>query len=382
MDSDKTESGICGCGVPDKGDSDGDSVLDCIDLCPQTPKDVPVDRAGCSILGACCFPIGVCFDDTDPNDCTAVGGTYQGLGSTCGVDCLDCNDNRVVDQCDMSCGCSGGPCDIPGCGTKVDCNANGIPDDCDIFIEQGGFCDPIVRDDCSDDINGDGRLEECPFCPVGVIRWIDPPDGVIAAGYPSDPSTCVANGIRAIVVQAPPGAEAVCWRLCETNDTGSLNFITNVTEVDGMYTLELDRPITPGACTTLSFTDNNNVTTTAGFISHPGNVNADATSNGMDVQFLLEILIGVQVAPWGLYSTDVDLSGGMLFPDVLGEIDILDGNGPCLEPWMNTSLPSCKTCPKVTLPGCKTRKVNQIIVTLVARDLDGNPVVRSRVKIT
>lgn len=30
----KTEPGICGCGVPDEGDSDADSVLDCVDLCP------------------------------------------------------------------------------------------------------------------------------------------------------------------------------------------------------------------------------------------------------------------------------------------------------------------------------------------------------------
>ena len=33
-DSGKVESGICGCGVPDEGDEDGDSILDCVDQCP------------------------------------------------------------------------------------------------------------------------------------------------------------------------------------------------------------------------------------------------------------------------------------------------------------------------------------------------------------
>ena len=34
QDPNKIEPGICGCGVPDEGDSDGDGVLDCVDQCP------------------------------------------------------------------------------------------------------------------------------------------------------------------------------------------------------------------------------------------------------------------------------------------------------------------------------------------------------------
>ncbi|MCH7840823.1 MAG: hypothetical protein IID38_11395 [Planctomycetes bacterium] len=256
----------------------------------------------------------------------------------------DCDNNGIFDNCDLSCGEKGGPCDVTGCGTSEDCNGNSIPDVCDILIADGGLCDPARRDDCSTDADTSGRPDECPNCPVGVIEWQNPPDGVIAAGYPFDPASGKAAGINTIVVLAPTGADDVCWRLCETDNTGTINFISNVTEVAGTYTIELDRPITPGACTTLSYTDNNNVTTTASFISHPGNVNADGTSNGADIQFLLDVLSAIQVAPWGLYSTDVDLSGGMVFPDVLGEIDILNGNGPCLEPWMGTSLPTCDGC--------------------------------------
>jgi len=51
----------------------------------------------------------------------------------------DCNSNGIDDACELSCGSTGGLCDVPGCGTKTDCNLNGIPDDCDIIF--GGFAD-------------------------------------------------------------------------------------------------------------------------------------------------------------------------------------------------------------------------------------------------
>ena len=33
-------------------------------------------------LGACCFATGVCVDDSEDN-CSAAGGTFQGLGTDC-----------------------------------------------------------------------------------------------------------------------------------------------------------------------------------------------------------------------------------------------------------------------------------------------------------
>ncbi|MCP4835046.1 MAG: hypothetical protein GY895_09825, partial [Phycisphaera sp.] len=42
-DSDKTEPGICGCGVPESGDTDGDGILDCVDPCPDWPYDCSED---------------------------------------------------------------------------------------------------------------------------------------------------------------------------------------------------------------------------------------------------------------------------------------------------------------------------------------------------
>jgi sulfatase modifying factor 1 len=45
----------------------------------------------------------------------------------------DCNENGIPDSCDLSCGESGGFCDVPGCGTGTDCNSNGVPDECDLI---------------------------------------------------------------------------------------------------------------------------------------------------------------------------------------------------------------------------------------------------------
>jgi hypothetical protein len=49
----------------------------------------------------------------------------------------DCNNNRVLDSCDID------------NGTSLDCNGNGVPDDCDI------------DDGTSPDINGNGVPDEC-----------------------------------------------------------------------------------------------------------------------------------------------------------------------------------------------------------------------------
>ena len=49
-----------------------------------------------------------------------------------GVVCFDdCNANGLQDACDLSCGPSGGPCDLPGCGQSADGNGNGVPDECE-----------------------------------------------------------------------------------------------------------------------------------------------------------------------------------------------------------------------------------------------------------
>jgi len=47
-DPDKTDPGICGCGVPDT-DTDSDGTPDCVDLCPQDPQKTGPGDCGCGV---------------------------------------------------------------------------------------------------------------------------------------------------------------------------------------------------------------------------------------------------------------------------------------------------------------------------------------------
>ena len=101
-DPDKTEPGICGCGVPDT-DRDDDGTPDCNDECPDDPNKTVPGVCGCDKVEdannngvpdcqegrprqpekeACCFGSGSC-DDLTPSDCTSLEGTPQGTGTTC-----------------------------------------------------------------------------------------------------------------------------------------------------------------------------------------------------------------------------------------------------------------------------------------------------------
>ncbi|MFH1109856.1 MAG: hypothetical protein V1790_11775 [Planctomycetota bacterium] len=44
----------------------------------------------------------------------------------------NCNANGIPDACDLSCGQTGGPCDVPGCGTAADCHDDGVQDVCEL----------------------------------------------------------------------------------------------------------------------------------------------------------------------------------------------------------------------------------------------------------
>ena len=82
FDGQKSEPGICGCGVSDM-DSDQDGLVDCVDRCPNTPLGDPVNACGCSALGACAFNQGFCWDELDETTCTLISGFYLGDGSLC-----------------------------------------------------------------------------------------------------------------------------------------------------------------------------------------------------------------------------------------------------------------------------------------------------------
>ncbi|MCP4873225.1 MAG: hypothetical protein GY898_31410 [Proteobacteria bacterium] len=77
FDEDKTEPGVCGCGVPDD-DADGDSVPDCEDVCPDFPDRNDGDGDGTP--DGCDNDLFPCDGDADCDD---------------GLDCTDdeCDDN-------------------------------------------------------------------------------------------------------------------------------------------------------------------------------------------------------------------------------------------------------------------------------------------------
>lgn len=105
-DPDKTEGGLCGCGIADD-DTDGDGVLDCFDQCPDTDPGAVIDEFGCEHRGACCFAVGVCVDDVPSVDCAFVGGVFQGRNTTCAADCRfpgngDVDGNGVIDLLDAA----------------------------------------------------------------------------------------------------------------------------------------------------------------------------------------------------------------------------------------------------------------------------------------
>lgn len=53
-DPDKTEPGICGCGVSDEADGDHDGVVDCIDQCPDNPNKSEQGICGCKAEDETC----------------------------------------------------------------------------------------------------------------------------------------------------------------------------------------------------------------------------------------------------------------------------------------------------------------------------------------
>jgi hypothetical protein len=99
-DPNKTEPGICGCGVPDT-DSDGDGTLDCVDNCPDDSNKTEPGICGCGV------------PDTDSD----------GDGTP------DCNDKCPDDPNKTEPGICG--CGIP----DTDSDGDGIPDCIDIDDE-------------------------------------------------------------------------------------------------------------------------------------------------------------------------------------------------------------------------------------------------------
>jgi hypothetical protein len=149
-DTDKTEPGICGCGVSDD-DSDGDGIADCNDICPGFDDTVDTDTDG--------VPDGCdnCPSDPDKTEPGICGCGVSDADSD-GDGTLDCHDACLFDPDKTEpgiCGCGVSDDDSDGDGT-ADCNdicpgfddtidndIDGVPDGCDVCP---GFDDTIDND--------------------------------------------------------------------------------------------------------------------------------------------------------------------------------------------------------------------------------------------
>ena len=200
-DPDKTEPGVCGCGVPDV-DSDGDGTLDCNDGCPDDPNKTAPGFCGCGVPDVDNDGDGtydcddLCPDDPDK---TAPGACGCGVPDTDsdGDGTPDCNDDCPNDPAKTEpgiCGCGVADTDSDGDGT-ADCN-DGCPDDPNKTVP--GVCGCGVADTDSD---GDGTLDcmdDCPndpdktdpgVCGCGVADTDSDGDGTADCndGCPDDP---------------------------------------------------------------------------------------------------------------------------------------------------------------------------------------------------
>jgi uncharacterized repeat protein (TIGR02543 family) len=178
-DPNKTEPGVCGCGVSDI-DSDGDGVPDCNDKCPKDPNKTEPGKCGCGVAetetcGKC--PAGSL--KTEPGIC----GCNVADTDTDKDGVPDCNDKCPNDPKKTEpgkCGCgvaeteTCGKCPVgslktePGiCGCNVadtDTDKDGVPD---------------CNDKCPNDPKkteqgicgcGVAETETCGKCPVGSLK--------------------------------------------------------------------------------------------------------------------------------------------------------------------------------------------------------------------
>ncbi|UCE60061.1 MAG: hypothetical protein JSU63_21785 [Phycisphaerales bacterium] len=149
----------------------------------------------------------------------------------------DCNGNTIPDRCDLSCESSGGPCDVPGCGTALDCNDNQIPDECDITSGHStDYNSNGILDGCEGDCNENGLPDECDISCSGGCAGA-PGCGLISdcdsSGVPDDCKTdCQPNGV--------PDA---CDIIDETSDDCQPDDIPDECQIEDIVTVE------QGTCT-------------------------------------------------------------------------------------------------------------------------------------
>jgi len=243
----------------------------------------------------------------------------------------------------------------PACLTSAQTNAP-------IQVEAGDCL--TIRLGDNNGFGGNGEMtvtydyEPPPPCPSGNIFASAPANGAILAAWGLQNCNAAAGltGVSQFQVFGPPNAANLdCWSLCESTSTtpeGTVlppNNVLSVQETStGLYTVTLERPITPYACTSILYNEQSGSPSSTTYISLPGDADGSGVTTAADILEVVDALNGTP-GPYDMpggpyYSTDVDFSGALNGQDVLTVVDLLNGAGDCV-PWLNVGLPSCGSCP-------------------------------------
>ena len=228
-------------------------------------------------------------------------------------------------------------------------------------------------------IEGGGLELRCP-CDDGTfdVGSEEPPDGTTDARrpHPSGDSSfdkregigspnSYTGGPEPITItfdQVPPtGNDIGCWSVCETDieeveyPTESLeaNRVKSIVRVaDGVYEILLERPISAGQWTTITYEGSGDQVT---YASLPGDVGGNETTTASDILDFVDCCLDDPITCWSggeaLYRCDVNHSGAIeapvgyppIAPDVAEVSGLLTGSGTWIQ-WNNVSLPETNSC--------------------------------------
>lgn len=163
-DPDKTEAGICGCGIADT-DTDGDGTPDCNDLCPDDPDKTAEGSCGCGVSDADedgdskIYCEDNCPGDWNPDQTDTDG---DGKGDACDEDIDGDSIKNISDNCVYLAN-----------SNQADLDGDHIGDICD--EDSDGDGEPNVSDGCI----LDPEKTAPGFCGCGTTDEDDDNDGKI-----------------------------------------------------------------------------------------------------------------------------------------------------------------------------------------------------------
>ena len=277
------------------------------------PDDCDINNGECTNGEFCFVPTAACSD-----------------GSDCVAESLDCNNNGIPDESDIPCGtigCAPTPiCCLANCA--VDANSDCVPDECEISCPVPGVDGP-------------------------AIDW-DPADGTVDARQPRLVTDVTAlqgiggDAANEITVTAPRGADLdACWSFCETQVEGPPNAIESVVDNgDDTYTILLERPITAGAVSKITYTDNDGVRHTVTYTSLPGDSDASGTTeSAVDIPALITCCLDGSCSPFGEHSCNINHSPMVSAEDLLRLIDLANSAGQFTREWEGETPDLSINCP-------------------------------------